>query len=222
MGRVREYDGDHIRVTFEPGLCIHAAQCVRRLPSVFDIERKPWIDPNGASADRIAEVVRGCPTGALQYEQAEGAEDETPEPVNSLTVRKNGPLFARGDIRLVDAEHRPVARVTRAAFCRCGASSNMPYCDGSHVEAGFEAPAELGEGRTKPRQDESPAPLLVRLRPDGPLVLDGPFAIRSAGAEHAVEAGGGALCRCGASSGKPFCDGSHKSIGFESADPVGS
>ncbi|MGW8282741.1 MAG: CDGSH iron-sulfur domain-containing protein, partial [Gemmatimonadota bacterium] len=191
-------------------------------PSVFDTSRKPWINPDGASADRIAAVVHRCPTGALQYERLDGAENETPEPENTLTVRENGPLFARGDIHLVDAEHRPVARIARAAFCRCGGSSNKPYCDGSHAEVGFEAPADPGDGRTTPRQDDRRAPLVVRLRPNGPLVLDGPFSIRAAGTEGSVEADGAALCRCGASSRKPFCDGSHKSIGFVSADPDGS
>ncbi len=222
MSKVRGYDGDGIRVTFEASRCIHSAQCVRRLPSVFDIDRRPWIDPNGAPADETAEVVLGCPSGALSYERLDGGNDESADPVNNLTVTADGPVLAQGDIEIVDGERRLVARETRVAFCRCGASSNKPYCDGSHLEAGFEAPAELGEGRLNPAADDATAPLVVRLRPDGPLVLDGPFRIRAEGSDDSVEAGGCALCRCGVSSRKPWCDGTHNSIGFKAADPVGS
>ena len=222
MSKVRAYDGDGIQVTFEASRCIHAAQCVRRLPSVFDTGRRPWIDPNGAQVDETAKIVCGCPTGALKFERLDGGPDEAPDPINDLTVAADGPVFARGDVEVVDGERRMVARETRIAFCRCGASSNKPYCDGSHTEAGFEAAAELGEGRMKPVSDTASGTLVVRLRPDGPLLLDGTFRIRAEGSDDFAEAGGCALCRCGASSNKPYCDGSHNSIGFKATDPVGS
>jgi CDGSH-type Zn-finger protein/uncharacterized Fe-S cluster protein YjdI len=222
MSKVRGYDGDEIRVTFEASRCIHAAQCVSRLPTVFDTSRRPWIDPNGAPADDIEAVVRLCPTGALKYERTDGGTEEKAGPVNKLTIAANGPLFARGEIEVVDGERRLVARDTRAAFCRCGASANKPWCDGSHANAGFNAPADLGEGRLKPAPDDPTGALVIRLRPNGPLVLDGPFRLGAKGSDDAVEAGGCALCRCGASANKPFCDGAHNSIGFKAVDPVGS
>ena len=222
MVRIRGYDGDEVRVTFEASRCIHAARCVSQLPAVFDTARRPWIDPAGASAEDIAAVVHHCPTGALKYERTDGGPAEQPESVNTLTVAAAGPVFARGDIQVIDAERRLIARETRAALCRCGASANKPWCDGSHVDTGFDAPAELGEGRLKPRPDESTGPLVVRLRPDGPLLLDGAFRLRSQDSEDGIEGGGAALCRCGASANKPFCDGTHNSIGFSAVDPVGS
>lgn len=222
MSKVRGYDGETIRVTFDARRCIHAAECVRGLPSVFDTARKPWVDPNGAPANEIAEAVLGCPSGALSCERLDGGNDESPDPVNSLTVVADGPVLARGDIEIVDSERRLVARDTRVAFCRCGASSNKPYCDGSHVDAGFEAPADLAEGRLKPASDDTTGPLVVRLRPDGPLVLDGPFRVRAEGSDDSINAIGCALCRCGASSRKPWCDGTHNSIGFKANDPVDS
>ncbi|WP_017581296.1 (4Fe-4S)-binding protein [Nocardiopsis valliformis] len=63
----KTYEGQSIAVTFEAGRCQHAAECVRGLPEVFDIERRPWIQPDNAAADRTAEVVRRCPSGALEY-----------------------------------------------------------------------------------------------------------------------------------------------------------
>lgn len=69
----KTYRTESITVTFEAGRCLHAAECVGGLPEVFDPARRPWIQPERATAERLAEVVRRCPSGALQYELAEGA-----------------------------------------------------------------------------------------------------------------------------------------------------
>lgn len=69
------YKGQSITVTFEARRCLHAAECIRGLPEAFDTARRPWIQPDGAAAGRLAEVVRGCPSGALQYELADGGTD---------------------------------------------------------------------------------------------------------------------------------------------------
>ena len=61
----------------------------------------------------------------------------------------------------------------------------------------------------------------IRVRDDGPLVVEGPITIVDAeGAKFAVGADkpAVALCRCGSSGNKPFCDGSHRSCGFQAAD----
>ncbi len=58
----------------------------------------------------------------------------------SITVRENGPYLVRGPINLVDAagdEFRVEREVI--ALCRCGGSSNKPFCDGTHSRIGFEA-----------------------------------------------------------------------------------
>lgn len=77
----RPYEGRSITVTFEAGRCRHAAECVRGLPEVFDTGRRPWIQPDGADADRVAAVVRRCPSGALRYERTDGAEEARPPSV---------------------------------------------------------------------------------------------------------------------------------------------
>ena len=218
MGRVHEYEGEAILVTYEPSRCIHAAECVRGLPAVFDTNRKPWIDAAGATADAIAEVIHRCPTGALKYRRTDGGSQEGPAGENTLTVSADGPVYARGDIEVLDADRGLLARESRAAFCRCGASKNKPWCDGSHSAAGFRAPAELGEKSLKPPSDPASGPLTVRLRENGPLVLDGPFRIGADGGQDR-RGGGCALCRCGASDNKPWCDGSHNEIGFRAEDP---
>ncbi|MFF3781077.1 (4Fe-4S)-binding protein [Streptomyces sp. NPDC001933] len=59
----RSYDGEGITVEYDVHRCLHAAECVRGLPSVFDTGRKPWIRPDGAPAYDIADVIHRCPSG---------------------------------------------------------------------------------------------------------------------------------------------------------------
>ncbi len=63
-----KYANDDIAVVWKPELCKHSARCVSGLPKVFDVNAKPWINVDGANADKIAEQVSKCPTGALSYE----------------------------------------------------------------------------------------------------------------------------------------------------------
>jgi uncharacterized Fe-S cluster protein YjdI len=73
-GPMQEYRNDKLIVRYDPKVCIHAGECVRGLPSVFNVSKKPWIDVSGASADAIAEQVKRCPSGALTYELLKKAE----------------------------------------------------------------------------------------------------------------------------------------------------
>ncbi|MEA2348024.1 MAG: hypothetical protein QOG62_1811 [Thermoleophilaceae bacterium] len=65
----RIYEGKDIDVGFDADVCQHAAECVKGLPSVFDTKRKPWILPDGASADEVAAQIGRCPSGALTVER---------------------------------------------------------------------------------------------------------------------------------------------------------
>ena len=95
---------------------------------------------------------------------SDGTDGATRSPSTRLTVTENGPILADGDITLIDGERRFLAHETQTAFCRCGASSNKPVCDGSHAKVGFGASAALGEGRVKPADAATPGALTVRLR----------------------------------------------------------
>lgn len=135
----KAYTDDDITVYYDAGRCIHFAACVRGLPQVFNPKAKPWIRADAAPAEQIAGVVRRCPTGALHYDLKDGPA-ESPEPT-SVEVRENGPLFLRGDLTLAAPDSAmPGGEVkdTRAALCRCGGSSNKPFCDGTHRN-GFQA-----------------------------------------------------------------------------------
>ncbi|WP_409056225.1 (4Fe-4S)-binding protein [Streptomyces sp. SYP-A7185] len=125
--RGKPYTGRDITVTFDGRRCLHAAECVRGLPQVFDTGRRPWISPDASSADEIAEVVRRCPSGALQYERAEGGSEEATAPT-TVGRTAGGTLVIRGDLRITAADGAAV-RETRVMLCGCGASGNQPYCD---------------------------------------------------------------------------------------------
>ena len=131
----REYATDEVVVEWRPRLCFHSRNCIRALPRVFDGERRQWIDPSAASADEVEQAVDGCPSGALRLRRLDGRGRPAPTAVE-VTAMPNGPLLLRGPIRVERADGS-VEHVPRAAFCRCGNSKNKPFCDGSHVAAGF-------------------------------------------------------------------------------------
>ncbi len=209
--KVHTYASGDLIVEYDVARCIHVKACVKGLPAVFDPERRPWIDPGLAPAEAIEDVIRRCPTGALHYRQRTG-ECERPAPSNEVRTVADGPLYVQGHLDMQIAAGQS-AEETRVALCRCGASSNKPYCDNSHAQAGFRDPAtdvpqQLALG------DATESPLTVKFVPDGPILVDGAVTVRGSDGSEAVGVRG-ALCRCGASSTKPFCDGSHVAAGFQ-------
>ncbi|MFC1436787.1 (4Fe-4S)-binding protein [Streptacidiphilus sp. N1-10] len=124
----KAYQGRSVTVTFAADRCLHAAECVRGLPEVFDTARRPWIEPDAAGPERVAEVVRRCPSGALQYRLADGPA-ETPDRPTRISRGPSGQLTVRGELQ-VDTADGPRAE-TRAVLCGCGQSRLQPYCDHS-------------------------------------------------------------------------------------------
>ncbi len=209
--KLHRYEGAAITVTYDAARCIHARECVRALPSVFDPRARPWIDADGAASDELAAAVRRCPTGALHVERPDGPPESAPA-TNTATLTADGPTYLRGDLALMTADGDVGLADTRIALCRCGASQNKPFCDGSHRKAGFRDDATLRAA------DSPPAPrpggrVAIRARPNGPLMLTGPLTVVGANDRRAF-AESTFLCRCGASGNKPYCDGTHKKIGF--------
>jgi putative redox protein len=67
MEKKIKYSNKEITVVWKPDLCWHVTTCFTELPAVFNPKVKKWIDPNGASTDRIIEQVKRCPSGALSF-----------------------------------------------------------------------------------------------------------------------------------------------------------
>ena len=135
---------------------------------------------------------------------------------NVAEVPPAGPLCLTGRIQ-VEVDGEIVADTDDVALCRCGHSNNKPFCDGSHRRVGFSDAGVILGGRLVPGPDE-PAeddPVVIVCRTDGPLLVRGPLTVVASDGET-VHGTKGALCRCGASSTRPFCDGSHRETGFVS------
>jgi CDGSH-type Zn-finger protein/ferredoxin len=211
MSKIQRYEGKHIVVHFDPVLCIHSGHCVRGLPKVFRAGVKgPWIFPDEADAGKLAALIRTCPSGALTYERDGEAEEEMAPEVNTITVEPDGPLRIHADFYLNGKK----SKVFRATLCRCGASKNKPYCDNAHKEAGFRDNGQCQVGRIE--FELSRGCLEISVQPDGPLVIKGPCEILDKDGRIVSRGEKVALCRCGASNSKPYCDGSHMAIGFKS------
>jgi uncharacterized Fe-S cluster protein YjdI len=130
-----EYSNGEITVVWKPNLCIHSAKCVAALPQVYNPNKKPWIQVGNASTQALKDQVSTCPSGALSYYMNDiknkGMEEkEILE--TKIEVIKNGPLMVFGTLLVTNSEGQTETKNKRTTFCRCGASSNKPYCDGSH------------------------------------------------------------------------------------------
>ena len=133
----RIYQNDQIAVYWEPKICNHTGNCFRGLPDVFQPQNRPWVVVDAASADKIAAVVMTCPTGALHFERLDGGPQEPQPDETTIDARPNGPLHVRGQVRILGPGGTLIREDTRVALCRCGASDNKPFCDGSHRRVGF-------------------------------------------------------------------------------------
>lgn len=199
-----------VTVLFYADRCIHNRYCVLTRPDVFVPNVVgPWIHPERASVEEIHRLALGCPSGAIQYRMKNGTADERPPMVNAATVRENGPYAVHAETTVVGhGDH------LRATLCRCGQSKNKPFCDNSHIAAGFQASGEPPARKDEPlvRRD---GPLTIQPTEDGPYLVKGSLEI-IAGTGHTVaRVTKTALCRCGHSQNKPFCDGSHAKVGFK-------
>jgi len=213
VNEIKVYRGQGVSVQFNAARCIHAAECVRGLPGVFDPQARPWVQPDKGTVDEVVAVVARCPTGALQARHDDGRAAEAVAARNELRMMADGPHHLRGDIEIRDDSGNAVARETRIALCRCGASGNKPYCDRSHLGSGFKDEGTGAPGEIEPLATGS---LTLTLRSDGPVQCDGPLAILDVLGEQVTAVQQAWLCRCGASQNKPYCDGSHRASGFRS------
>jgi uncharacterized Fe-S cluster protein YjdI len=157
----KRYRSNDITVYWKPSACVHASYCYRELIEVFDPSRRPWIDLNGSTTDKIIEVVNLCPTEALAWkwnddeknasvgkdqtnhikfirpelcEIKDAVEDEQPVSVKIMT---DGPIVFKGNFNLTYMDMNKEVQEGIISICRCGESDHQPYCDGRHRKTGF-------------------------------------------------------------------------------------
>jgi CDGSH-type Zn-finger protein/uncharacterized Fe-S cluster protein YjdI len=208
---IEEIEGKSLTLIFDSKKCIHSRFCVTWAPRVFLANvQGPWIHPDAIDVERLVEVAHVCPSGAIGYRRKDGKPDEAAPPVNLVAIRENGPYAVRADMQLVGR-----SAAFRATLCRCGASKNKPFCDGSHHEVSFTASGEPPSGKTDMLQARDGV-LAIDPQTDGPLRLRGNLEITSGTGRVVARVTQARLCRCGGSANKPFCDGTHAKIGFRS------
>jgi CDGSH-type Zn-finger protein len=141
-----------------------------------------------------------------------------------IRISPDGPLDFRGQIEIDAEDGQAIFSDTRASICRCGASQNKPLCDGGHAkisfsDAGLAAPAADGDAGASGSGNGDAMKISPRL--NGPLHVQGNLQIENARGEVIFRGDDAWLCRCGGSKNKPFCDGTHKAIGFRSGEREG-
>lgn len=141
---------------------------------------------------------------------------QTARPTNQnvITVRANGPLICAGDFTVLAADGEVLAQDSEVFLCRCGGTKKPPFCDGSHKAIDFDD-GPLAEDPRDEQLEATTGPVTITCRPNAMYVLKGAVTIRTEDGQLCTTRSKAALCRCGASGSKPFCDTSHKTCGFE-------
>ncbi|SOC85167.1 Uncharacterized Fe-S cluster protein YjdI [Ensifer adhaerens] len=203
--------GRDVTIRFDASRCIHSRGCVLGHPEVYvpNVQGE-WIHPDSATPETVMVTALTCPSGAIRVSRNDGsASSDVPPVVNTVRVRENGPLAIEAELSI-----RGEAQATpRATLCRCGQSKNKPYCDGAHASAAFTA---TGENPTREFNAlvVRNGPVNVQPLPNGPLMITGNLEIVSGTGRTTDKVTKTALCRCGQSKNKPYCDGSHVTAGF--------
>ena len=131
---------------------------------------------------------------------------------NESMVTNGGPLQITGNITLVH-EDGTVQYANHLTLCRCGSSGSKPICDGRHLEREFLNPGKISEA-SEIAVSQRPSKITISCIKDGPITFRGRLRLHNQFGQECVKLRG-SLCRCGQSTSKPFCDGSHSRVGFK-------
>jgi len=148
----REYSNGEITVFWKPDACIHSTICFMKLRKVFNPAKRPWVNMKGATTQEIIDIVEQCPTDALTWkwnrdlsaaEEQEltspnPAEEIVPIPLTEIIILENGPALIKGKFKVCKASGEAYHTGSQVVLCRCGASHNKPFCDGTHHTTGFK------------------------------------------------------------------------------------
>jgi uncharacterized Fe-S cluster protein YjdI len=137
QSRVKKYRKGDLTIHWEPDKCIHSAICVKTLPKVYNPNAKPWLKPENATVEDLMTQIDKCPSGALSYELQGNSKPQAAE-TTEVEVMPNGPVLIKGKVKITHSSGKIEINDKTTAFCRCGASANKPYCDGTHRKVDFK------------------------------------------------------------------------------------
>lgn len=133
---VQNYKKDELGISYDPKICTHSANCVNKLPEIFNIENEPWVNLNNATKEKLLQSVKNCPSGALQLINEESKNEGTEEV--QIKIVSNGPVLVNGNFKITDHNGNVLEVKNKTALCRCGGSQNKPFCDGTHNKIDFK------------------------------------------------------------------------------------
>jgi len=138
--QAQEYDGPTLVLSDAEELCAFARFC--------DPAGKIWSlieqTDNPEARDLVIREANQCPAGRLVvHDKKTGKEIEHKLPpsigiVEDPALGCSGPLWVRGGVRIESHDGKPYEMRNRVTLCRCGASANMPFCNGSHASIKFK------------------------------------------------------------------------------------
>ena len=136
----KEYVKDDLKVVWKKDLCIHSANCVSGLKEVFNPDKRPWIDLSKADQQVIKEQIDRCPSGALSYITSDQITQRSDQGADAVEVEvlPDGPLALHSSCQITLPDGSVISQEKASYFCRCGASANKPFCDGSHKKIRFK------------------------------------------------------------------------------------
>lgn len=137
MSKTKNYTNGEVTIVWDAESCIHSGICVRGLPDVFQPKERPWIKIDKAFTEDLVNQVKQCPSGALSYFMNSEKDSSAERLETKVEVLENGPLLVYGTLHVTHKDGSSETKNKTTAFCRCGASGNKPYCDGSHVKNDF-------------------------------------------------------------------------------------
>jgi len=113
------YRGKDFNIRFYKDRCIHSAFCLRLLPTVFNLSARPWANPEGDSKEKILEVIKKCPSGALQYDVNDIEVEYEENKDSSTTIFKNqyNQIFIKGYLEIEALGEK--IRSSRLTLCGC-------------------------------------------------------------------------------------------------------
>lgn len=168
--------------------------------------------PEPAAADNLTTSAKALDRWFRERQKHHG-QPRLLEIPNEALVTSAGPLNLTGNITLVH-EDGSITYANHLNLCRCGASKGKPICDGHHLDVEFLHSGRIQEISDAPHS-ERPCKITISAIKNGPLTFRGRLRLHNNLGQECVKQRG-ALCRCGHSANKPFCDGSHEKVGFRS------
>ncbi len=131
----RRFEGPDLNLTDAKNLCVRARFCHRKGGTWELTAQSDDPDARKAAIEESCE----CPSGRLvAWEKDGNAIEPEFEPsiglVNDTQAETTGPIWVRGGIEVESAEGKTYEVRNRVTLCRCGKSTNKPFCDGSHLK----------------------------------------------------------------------------------------